>query len=527
MDRRGTADPTDRAAWALIGLWALIGAASLLIWRNFTVDDAFIGWRHGLNLIQHGVYAFNPVGERVEAATSPSYGLLAAVPVLLGIDVVVFFKLLTLGGVVGFVALATRVAGAPGVGTILTLTALAGPIQAIHLWSGLETGLFVLLSAGLALYAIGRLELRPWAVGALGWLLVLTRQEGAFMVCAVVWLRYLGPGLGRRGEPFPWRTIFRRFLDAAHVWAPPLAAVSALTLWRWCYFGSFLPNTFATKTGEVGGDLSVILTNSGANVAQFAPVIAVALVPPFLMDRLHRGAYFTLALWSGLPSVLLYLPSELVMTYAYRFPYQALWPIVIAGVTLLAGPLVRRVAVGMVCTLAPAMLLAPGGDIGTLGSIDYYPRMTSAMLPLGEALKGSGQPGVLVMGDTGQTPFVSGWQVLDTNFLGTPSAFGVEGIVQQIEGGGRTVLALYAGGPDPGDLRESEEVYRAAAVRGGYSQVCSIQWRGYYWFQIWVSPEAGGDEPLVGSLSRACDSSAQANATSLYRESVFGWYWRT
>jgi hypothetical protein len=40
----------------------------LFIFRNFTVDDAFIAWSHGKNLVEHGVYAFNTTGRRVQQA---------------------------------------------------------------------------------------------------------------------------------------------------------------------------------------------------------------------------------------------------------------------------------------------------------------------------------------------------------------------------------------------------------------------------------------------------------------------------
>ncbi len=146
-------------------VWAAFGFTCLVIWRNFTVDDAFIGWGHGVNLVEHGVYAFNE-SERVEAATSPLFGFLAAIPAVLGVDVVLFFKFVSMATAGGYLLVGLRLVASTFARSVFILAGLAGPMQVMHLWGGLETGLFVLLAATLGVWAMGLLK-APTLVAAL------------------------------------------------------------------------------------------------------------------------------------------------------------------------------------------------------------------------------------------------------------------------------------------------------------------------------------------------------------------------
>jgi hypothetical protein len=160
--------------------------------------------------------------------------------------------------------------------------------------------------------------------------------------------------------------------------------------------------------------------------------------------------------------------------------------------------------------------------------IDYYPRMTNAMLPLGEALgENLGSRGTLVMGDAGQVPFVSGWNLLDTNFLSTPASLGLDGIANEIKRRDSTVLALYAEGPFLEDAENSQVALLAVAKTEGYSFIGSITWRDNYWFHIWVSPDLATNDTLMRGLSEAIEISRNRNLSLRIRHTLMPWFWGT
>jgi hypothetical protein len=69
-------------------------ALSAYFFSRFTVDDAFIGWRYAKNLIDFGIWNYNPSNfDLTNAYTSPLLTFLSIIPEILGINVVLFFKL--------------------------------------------------------------------------------------------------------------------------------------------------------------------------------------------------------------------------------------------------------------------------------------------------------------------------------------------------------------------------------------------------------------------------------------------------
>ena len=65
-----------------VGILALVAVsiwAIYLIWmlKSYTLDDSFITWRYGENLVQHGTWNFNPSGPKVEAYSSFLYALIS------------------------------------------------------------------------------------------------------------------------------------------------------------------------------------------------------------------------------------------------------------------------------------------------------------------------------------------------------------------------------------------------------------------------------------------------------------------
>lgn len=207
---------------------------------NAVCDDAFISLRHAENLALHGAPVYN-LGERVEGYTSPLWMLLSAGIVSLGMRGRLALQVL---GDLGAIALVVSVwhlwnrirPGKPLHGlVVLGLVVGSTPIAA---WasSGLETLLFgALLALGVA--EVARCTDAPSrqsaiVAGLCMALAVLTRPEGVLVLVALFgWL------VVRRGT----RAVALPFAAAA------LVPLIAFELWRFVYYGAFLPNVYAAK----------------------------------------------------------------------------------------------------------------------------------------------------------------------------------------------------------------------------------------------------------------------------------------
>src|SRR5688500_16079952 len=63
-----------------------------LLFYSFTVDDSYITWRYGKNLVENGVWNWNNNSDYVESYTSFTYAVLSVVPELFSISSPLFFK---------------------------------------------------------------------------------------------------------------------------------------------------------------------------------------------------------------------------------------------------------------------------------------------------------------------------------------------------------------------------------------------------------------------------------------------------
>ncbi len=244
--RGGLRAPTLRLPVLISG--AVVGLAFLLhaFYLSVPAEDAFISYRFATHLANGHGLVWNVGAPPVEGYTNFLWVVLCALPLLVGLDVVLFSQIA--GVAAGLASLwvthrfARDLLDLPRGPALLAcgMLAVSGPFAA---WSasGMETGLFTLLVltgclgfAGWLRSGDGRsLALAPPAL----LLATLTRPEG-FAVFVL-----LG-GLGALLCPAPER---RRLGLALLAYALPFLAYFA---WRYGYFGFPLPNTFYAKTGN-------------------------------------------------------------------------------------------------------------------------------------------------------------------------------------------------------------------------------------------------------------------------------------
>lgn len=239
-----------RVRW--VALWVVsAGLVAHALVFNFINDDAFISFRYADNLVQHGELVFN-LGERVEGYTNFLWTILLAGVIGLGLDVVVWSKLLGIVCAVGTLWVIARFLGRteeqPSIWDALAPALLAAaPAYACWSTGGLETQLFtLLLTLGWTEFLLEREDTHQGLPLSGVWfgLSALTRPEG---------LLFFGlAGLYRLGEMIvvqrTWKPARKDWL-----WGAGFALVFApFFAWRWTYYGWPFPNTYYVKTGAKG-----------------------------------------------------------------------------------------------------------------------------------------------------------------------------------------------------------------------------------------------------------------------------------
>lgn len=314
----------DRNPLWVFGPWVAAAAftvLAVLFWR-YTVDDAFISLRYARHVAAGWGFVFNRVGPPVEGYTNFLWVVLEAIlfKTLPATDVLPVAKALGivfgLGTLCAIVALARRLYGDAAAFAASVLFALTGNMA---FWSvaGLETPLYLLcLVAGI--YSLLRAEAGPaWIIAAAVWWLAaaLTRPEGAVMATAAFVLTiFLMPGYRRKS--FVAAGIFALLYGGYFVW-------------RWRYFGSFLPNTFYARAGA-GIDVYY------HRIKELAPFILYAVPPAILvlwrgMKGGNRPAILT-GILAGLAFLLAFIAKrEWMPGYRYELPFLAVLWVLAAG----------------------------------------------------------------------------------------------------------------------------------------------------------------------------------------------------
>jgi len=245
VERPSRGDASPGSATRSLTLALLLLAAAILIvgavrWWPRTVDDAFITFRYSEKLVDGSGPVFNP-GERVEGYSSPSWMLLMAGAIGLGVDPVAAAKWLGLLASVLCVLLvyadlkrADPNGWAAGAGAILLASSLV-----LQIWSvaGMETNAYALffLAGLLALVRNGPTTRTSVIASVCLVAAALTRPEGiAFWVLGAAVVASSG-STGR----------LRRLC----AYAAPGAALLVHFVWRLAYYGVPWPNTYYAKTG--------------------------------------------------------------------------------------------------------------------------------------------------------------------------------------------------------------------------------------------------------------------------------------
>ncbi len=360
-----------RAAFML----AALALVSFYLFSRFTVDDAFISWRYGKNLIESGIWGYNPSHfDLTQAYTNPIIAVLSIIPAALGIDVVLFFKLVSLVCLLlPYIYIRKRVAHTT-LFSVLYLALLVLPATMIHAFSGLETFLFIGL-LGMLWIALLRADIRSATVLAI--VLLLVRPEAWLMVGLVPAYFFYTAVKKDDGYGICWRHLFHpaKLKPALKSSALLGGCFVAYALFHWDYFGYILPNTFYIK--------SHLPLNP-----KLALWFCVFLLPSLLLLHRHRIVLVAM-LGMYLPMVYNYASSDLQMNYAGRFAYHMMASLYLVLCYLAANePTVqKRYTIAVVAAMFMGIFaLHTSHPAGLLNLANYYPRALHAHAALGKKI---------------------------------------------------------------------------------------------------------------------------------------------
>lgn len=261
LKRRDLLAHRDVTTFAAIGLFVGSG----VLFRRFTVDDAFISYRYARNLASGAGLVMNP-GERVEGISNLPWTALLGLAAAAGLEphtaAPVFSFLCGLAGIVLTAELGARVVGDERAGGIAALWLACCAPWSIWSMSGMESSAYalVLLVVLIAVTRPPALSL-PTGLG-LGALAAL-RPEG---------IQFSAPVLGSYFDAWPgWR---RRLAGAV---AGFVAVVLPLLVFRWVYYGDWVPNPVHVKAGLSGAALGAGLLYTAKLALVVAPGVLLSI----------------------------------------------------------------------------------------------------------------------------------------------------------------------------------------------------------------------------------------------------------
>jgi len=219
---------------ALPLLAVVMGLLFVVLFTHFIIiDDAYITFRHSVNLANHGQLVFN-LGERVEGMTNLLWALILAGVALLGMPVEGASVWLSLGCMlyagIRLVQLGVVLGTTPWAGVIAALVLILNPSFVGSATSGMEGGLFSALLVE-AVYQFACSHPRRALIAAS--LAFLTRPEAVVFAGLLLCFVLFESKSFRKGLPY-----------VLYVAIPALG----VTAFRWLYYDSLVPNTVIAKS---------------------------------------------------------------------------------------------------------------------------------------------------------------------------------------------------------------------------------------------------------------------------------------
>jgi len=417
---------TDAVLSTVTGAISILGLVALAICPVFLQpsEDATILFRYADNLARTGSISFNLNGPHTEGATDFLWMLLLSTARLAGMAPYTITGAISAVAVVATVLLLFRIAGAEfriGAASLLVLALLLCP-QTLAAATGFSVFVFG-ATIVVTTYFYLRQEETALAISAV--ILCLLRPDGAVFAIPLLGFAFLQSANKRHTAAI-----------CGLVFALPLLLYF---VWRWSYFGEFLPLPFLVKSDAARWH-GVLIEGSASAI-----LVYCALAAPIIWFACGRRVVESANL--RLLTALIIVPSafyaeiRLDQNVADRFLYY-----IIIGVAVLVAfnarnPEFSRKKV-MLATVACLAVLFPWK--WAPGALSLARQDVSNVGQILLAIRGEDLSGRMAVTEAGWLPYYTGWQA--TDLWGLNTAEFAHHLVQpaQIPGLGADLIVVHS-----------------------------------------------------------------------------------
>ncbi|MEP4341570.1 MAG: hypothetical protein ABJ042_06250, partial [Lentilitoribacter sp.] len=481
---------THRIFVASLAISTLATLVGFYLFSRFTVDDAFITWRYGQNLVEFGIWGYNPSTlDLTQSYTNPIYAALSIVPAALNIDSVLFFKVLSILLISGYLIGMVRIAANKRVAALLSISLLALPATMIHAFSGLETFAYTVF-LGFLFISLTKNNVRSATV--LTAALIFIRPEAWTLTALLPLYFFFDTNIKEPNFIDGLKTRAYNFAANKYSSLIPGLLLAIYLFSSTVYFDDPLPNTFYAKSG---GNFSP------AKFLTFSFFVAPTLF--FLNRRNLSFGIFVIAYFS--PIVLNYTTSNLQMNYAERFAFQIFFPIAMLLAFTAANQTrvayvsfsedfskVLRIPLSLVYSGALAFFYIPfaissSGTSTLLAVSNDYSRVLTAHSSLGRMLAEISETyniSAFSLGDAGAAAFQSRLIALDNVGLGSRAVARSGMSFEVLDLYSPDVVVFHSGPLGVRANAHNQGVIQEWVAQNHYLQICDIYLRSEYTLRI-------------------------------------------
>jgi hypothetical protein len=497
-----------------LAIFSFVTVASFWVFSRLTVDDAFISWRYGKNFFQTGIWGYNPtLFDLTQAYTNPIYAALSIIPNMFGWDVVLFFKLFSLATLIIFILWFARKTNNS---LIMLFIFLCLPATMVHLFSGLETFLFVFVLSALM---ISLYEDKKCLSTFLTIALFVIRPESWLLVIIVPLYFFIEqPPSINRLEFKPIRQMLAEMkislASGSVVFCLVFFPLAAYLVCNYLYFGNILPNTFYVKSGARFEYLSFLFFSF-----QLIPLLLLIILGRFKLMICISMLFFAM--------IISYSTSTLVMDYFSRFAFHIFAPIYIFVVYLSANlkgkylfmsedeKFTRKILIkkDVACKLFLMLfyfIFLMKSSVDMAAWVTHYPREVDSLAALGKSIaKISGREKIksFSFGDAGMVAYHSGIPSLDNIGLGS-STVARNGLNSSLLNRYGVDMVIFHAVPSGIRLSEfNQQTLLEWATSNSFKKQCDVFTFDNYIYQVYTRKE-------IKEISDVCESSKLLNNIS-------------
>ncbi|HER43856.1 MAG TPA: hypothetical protein ENO08_05300, partial [Candidatus Eisenbacteria bacterium] len=381
----------------IISVFAAVFAAAFIYgiretaqFPRWTADDAYILYRYAENLAEHGELSWNPGENPVEGYTGFTLVMIISAAIKMGISPIAASHAIGIASFfIGGILLLLILRGFNIGSVTASILYFTTPFMYVHAWSGLETTLFT-TTILFALYAFTIGRDRLFVASLL--LLSFTRPEGVLLSVLLLAV---------------YRPVSRSIIAAY------LVPCAVYFLWRWIYYGQPLPNTFYAKA-SFAAPLDENVKSLRLLASKYLRMPAFLGLIFFSYECIRKRKFLIGALLAfTLISLYLYLSSDLVMNYAYRFfvPLYTLALLAVGGILLGSRRNAKTVLIAAIILLVQVSFNVNGKNLMKLHGhfSSYATLLEECHIEIGNYLRDNLPPDewIVVHADAGAIPYYS------------------------------------------------------------------------------------------------------------------------